>query len=317
MGSTVMRGPKISASRILVVDGCRVTRASVRRLLREIGISVVEEAEDGAEAIDKLGYFPADVVICDLGMAPVDGIAFTRAVRNDKDSPNPFVPIILMTGDAAKTQICAAVTAGVNDFAAKPVDKSKLRRQILANLSGPAVFVREGGNLRPERRPAVDLEAATRGPARLGKLKVLIVGDRAVVRESIRGLLLDLGVTDSAQAIDGWQAIEILRDYPADLVLCDLHMSPINGVDFTKKVRNSDDSPNPYVPIIMVSGDATEETMASAAAAGANDFIAKPMTSSTLFNHISTILADPPVFVREGRGMRPERCGPRAVSSAV
>lgn len=312
-----MRGPKLTASRILVVDGCSVVRAGVRGLLREMDISVVEEAENGAEAIDKLGYFPADLVICDLGMAPVDGIAFTRSVRNDKDSPNPFVPIIMMTGDGDKKQFSAAVSAGVNDFAAKPLDKSKLRRQIITNLSGPAVFIREGGSLRPERRPAVNLEAATRGPERLGNLKVLIVDDSAAVRKLIRGMLLDLGVTDSAQAIDGWQAIEILRDYPADLVLCDQHMAPINGVDFTKKVRNSDDSRNPYVPIIMVSGDATEETMASAAAAGVNDFIAKPMTSSTLFNHISTILADPPVFVREGTGMRPERCGPRALSTAI
>ena len=312
-----MRGPKLSGSKILVVDRCRAARAGIRQLLREIGISVVEEAENGAEAIDKLRYFPADLVICDLATAPVDGIEFTRAVRNDKDSPNPFVPIILIAGDGAKERHRAAVSAGVNDLVAKPVDKSKLRRHILANLSGPAVFVREGGNLRPERRPATDLEAATPGPERLGNLKVLIVDDSAAVRKSIRGMLLDLGVTDSAQAIDGWQAIEMLRDFSADVVLCDLHMSPIDGVEFTKKVRNSDDSPNPFVPIIMVTGDATEKSMASAAAAGANDFVAKPITSSTLFNHISAILADPPVFVREGRDMRPERCGPRALADAV
>ncbi len=312
MGSSVMRGPKISGSKVLVVDGCRNTRANVRQLLCDIGVSVVEEAENGAEAISKLGYFPADLVICDLNMAPTDGIAFTRAVRNGKDSPNPYVPIILMTGDGAKEQFCAAVTAGINDLVAKPVDKAVLRRQILANLSGPAVFVREGGNLRPERRPVVDLKVAAREPARLGELKVLIVDDSAAVRKSIRSLLLDLGVTDSAQAIDGWQAIEILRDFPADVVLCDLHMAPIDGVEFTKAVRNSEDSPNPFVPIIMVTGDATEKTMVRAEAAGVNDFVAKPMTSSTLFNHISAILADPPVFVREGTDMRPARCGPSA-----
>ena len=67
-----MRGPKLSGSKILVVDGCRDSRAAVREFLRDIGVSVVEEAENGAEAIDKLGYFPADLVICDLNMAPID-----------------------------------------------------------------------------------------------------------------------------------------------------------------------------------------------------------------------------------------------------
>lgn len=309
-----MRGPSLSGSNILVVDGCRDSRATIREFLTDIGVQVVEEAENGAEAIDKLGYFPADLVICDLSTAPINGIAFTRAVRNGKDSPNPYVPIILMTGAGGTKQHAAAVTAGVNDFVAKPVDKAKLRRRILANLSGPAVFVREGGNLRPERRPVVDLEVEARGPTRLGKLKVLIVDDSATVRKSIRGMLLDLGVTDPAQAIDGWQAIEMLRDYPADVVLCDLHMAPIDGIEFTKSVRNSENSPSPFVPIIMVTSDATEKTMARAEAAGVNGFVAKPMTSSTLFTHISAVLAEPPVFVREGKDMRPAHCGPIAAS---
>ena len=61
-----MRGPKISGSKVLVVDGCRVTRANVRQLLCDIGVSVVEEAENGAEAISKLIPFVK-------AQQPVDG----------------------------------------------------------------------------------------------------------------------------------------------------------------------------------------------------------------------------------------------------
>ena len=139
--------PEVKA---LVVDDSGVTRKIVRGLLGEAGIAQIEEAEDGVEAIRHLNNFHADVVVCDMNMLPLDGIEFTRLVRNSADSPNPYVPIIMLTGDASERNWDRAIKAGVHDFVAKPVTAKDLKERILAILENPAPFVREGRNLRPD-----------------------------------------------------------------------------------------------------------------------------------------------------------------------
>lgn len=149
--------------RILIVDDSSTARSAVRMLLGEIGVYCVDSAADGTEAIVKLQEFAADLVICDLNMGPVDGIEFTKLVRNADDSPNPYVPIIMVTTEATKMQLRNAMAAGVNDFMVKPVDGVMLRRRIVAILSSPAVFVRESGHLRPQRWKPQPQPTAARG----------------------------------------------------------------------------------------------------------------------------------------------------------
>ncbi len=131
-------------------------RSIVHRMLHDIGVDDMTGAEDGAAALESLQSFEADLVICDLNMAPLDGIEFTKLVRDATDSPNPYVPIIMLTAEATETQLNNALKAGVNDFMSKPVQTPMLRHRIAALLSHPIVFVREDGHLRPKRgtRPA-------------------------------------------------------------------------------------------------------------------------------------------------------------------
>lgn len=136
---------------VLVVDDSRVARIVVKNLLLELGLDDIAEAEDGAAALVKLRDFDADLVLCDLNMTPLDGIEFTRLLRNAPDSPNPFVPVIMLTAEATKAQIANALKAGVNDFLSKPARTPVLRAHIAALFRHPLVYVREGGALRPER----------------------------------------------------------------------------------------------------------------------------------------------------------------------
>jgi len=148
----------------LVVDDSRTSRRIVCDLLRQLRVGQAEQAEDGADAMAKLRDFPADLVICDLHMAPLDGIEFTRLLRDAADSPNPFVPVLMVTSDATETQLNNALNAGVNSFLSKPVELSVLRARIAALFARPMVFLREGRQLRP-LRPGCQAEAATCAPA--------------------------------------------------------------------------------------------------------------------------------------------------------
>ena len=78
---------------------------SIRLLLRDMlstfGVEKIVTVRDGTKAFPGLRQFPADIVITDWVMEPLDGLEFTRIVRNQPDSPNPFVPIIMLTSQGA------------------------------------------------------------------------------------------------------------------------------------------------------------------------------------------------------------------------
>ena len=129
-------------------------------------------------------------------------------------------------------------------------------------------------------------------------LKALIVEDNAHMRSLLRALLSSAGVKDIAEASNGQNAIEALRERKSDLVLSDLAMKPMDGLEFTRYVRNHDHSPNPFVPIIMISGHTEKYRVEAARDAGVTEFLAKPITAQNLFTRITEIIERPRAFVR-------------------
>jgi CheY-like chemotaxis protein len=146
--------------KVLVVDDSRTARRALQRFLREMSVETVEMAEDGADAIKKLRDFPADLVLCDLHMVPLDGIEFTRLLRSAEDSPNLYLPVLILTADATAAQLRNALGAGANDFMSKPIELDALRRKIQGLFARPMVFVRDGRYLKPLRRVSPRSEKA-------------------------------------------------------------------------------------------------------------------------------------------------------------
>ncbi len=142
-----------SQLKVLVVDDSRTMR-SIIAMLCDMGVRSVSEAEDGADAITRLKEDDPDFVICDLNMAPLDGIEFTKLVRNSKDSPNPFVPIVVLTGEATEEKFREALRVGVHSFLTKPVTFDTLRKRIAHVLKTPLTFVKEGKFMVPQRPTA-------------------------------------------------------------------------------------------------------------------------------------------------------------------
>jgi len=129
-------------------------------------------------------------------------------------------------------------------------------------------------------------------------LKALIVEDNAHMRALLRALLNSVGIKDIAEASHGGSALQMLRERKSDLVLSDLAMKPMDGLEFTRQVRNSDSSPNPFVPIIMITGHTEKHRVEAARDAGVTEFLAKPITAANLFARIAEIVERPRAFVR-------------------
>jgi two-component system chemotaxis response regulator CheY len=138
-------------------------------------------------------------------------------------------------------------------------------------------------------------------------LKTLIVEDNAHMRALLRALLSSAGVKDIAEAAHGQAAIDQLWERKSDLVLSDLAMEPMDGLEFTRHVRNHAQSPNPFVPIIMITGHTEKRRVEAARDAGVTAFLAKPITAQNLFSHIAEIVEHPRAFVRCNSYFGPDR----------
>jgi two-component system, chemotaxis family, chemotaxis protein CheY len=140
-----------------------------------------------------------------------------------------------------------------------------------------------------------------------GNLKALIVEDNPYMRELLRTLLHGLGVKHICESADGAAGYEALREHMPDFVLTDLSMKPVDGIAFARRVRMTADSPNPYIPIVMVTGHTERQSIAAARDAGVTEIIAKPITLQNLISRLTEILDKPRPFVRTDDYFGPDR----------
>jgi DNA-binding response OmpR family regulator len=139
-------------------------RSIMNAILKGAGMRNVREAKDGAEALDILKQFPADLALVDFNMEPIDGVEFTRMLRNAPDSPNPYLPIIMVTGHSERSRVIEARDSGVNEFVVKPLTARALLSRVDALVMRPRPFIRCKTFFGPDRRRAND--TAYRGPFR-------------------------------------------------------------------------------------------------------------------------------------------------------
>lgn len=154
----------LESLRVLLVDDNQHMRAIVTTVLAGVGVRSVRESRDGAEALDTLREWPADVAIVDFQMFPIDGVEFTRMVRNAPDSKNPYLPIVMMTGHSEKSRVVEARDAGVTEFIAKPLTAKSVLERLQAVIYRPRPFVRTATYFGPDRRRRDD--PAYNGPWR-------------------------------------------------------------------------------------------------------------------------------------------------------
>lgn len=137
---------------VLVVEDDPASRMLTVAFLEELGVGQIKESRDGEAALRALRGFLADVIVCDMVMEPMDGITFVRRVRMDTESANPYVPIILVTGNADRASVRAARDAGVNLLMAKPITLEALRKRIDMVLGERREFIMNRSYVGPDRR---------------------------------------------------------------------------------------------------------------------------------------------------------------------
>ncbi|MBD3651408.1 MAG: chemotaxis protein CheY [Alcanivorax sp.] len=113
---------------ILVVDDFPTMRRIVRSLLKELGFTNVEEAEDGQEALGKLKSGDFEFVVSDWNMPNLDGLEMLKQIRADEAMK--ALPVLMVTAEAKKENIVAAAQAGANGYIVKPFTAATLEEKL-------------------------------------------------------------------------------------------------------------------------------------------------------------------------------------------
>jgi two-component system chemotaxis response regulator CheY len=146
----------------------------------------------------------------------------------------------------------------------------------------------------------------------LHNIKVLAVDDNDYVRVLLRRVLNSLGVSRVGEAKNGQDAYKQLHTSKPDIIFCDWEMKPLNGLEFIRMIRSSSDSPYPMVPVVMLSSYTEIRYVEEARDAGANGYLAKPISPKLLYQRICNVIENHGRFIRSETYIGPDR---RYVSS--
>ncbi len=141
----------------------------------------------------------------------------------------------------------------------------------------------------------------------LEALSVLLADDNPHMREIVSVLLSNYGIKHIRSVHDGSLALNMLQSWAPDLAIIDFKMDPIDGVEFTRRVRTGSDSRNPYLPIIMMTGHSARARVYEARDAGVTEFVVKPVNARTLLDRIMAVIYRPRPFIRTEGYFGPDR----------
>ena len=143
--------------------------------------------------------------------------------------------------------------------------------------------------------------------ANLSKINTLVIDDNAHMIHIVRSMLLGFGITRTYESRDAAEAFDIVRHEPIDLIICDLQMPLLDGLEFTQMVRTGGDMRNPYIPIVLLTAHTERSRIIAARDAGVTEICAKPVTAHQMWTKIAAVVNNPRPFVRAKTYFGPDR----------
>ena len=252
--------------RVLLVDDHATNLEIVTTLATGWGMQAVA-VDDPLRSIEAFGDGSGfDMAVLDFNMPGMDGAELARRLR----SLRPDMPLLLLSSSDGADAANPLFAARLN----KPVRRMQLLDALLTALSRAAVEV--DGPAGAAASGAVPLDDAF---ARLSSTRVLVVEDNPVNAVVVRTMLERLGFL-SEHASSGLEALQAVRRQSYDLVLMDMLMPEMDGLEATRQIRALALEAQPY--IIAFTANVMAEDRAACTAAGMNAFIGKPVRMSDL-----------------------------------
>jgi hypothetical protein len=239
--------------RILQIEDNETNRDVVERILAHHNHQVIS-VQHGQEAIDLIenGEHHFDAILTDRHMPVMDGLAATRRIRK-MGSPYDSMPIIGITASVIDFELRQCLAAGMDAVLPKPVDAHQLLTVLLEYCK----------KQQPDRPRSNDLP-------------ILVVDDVATNLEVTRRQLQKLGIECEIYQ-ESKKALEAAMARPFAAILVDISMPVLDGIEFTRRLRASEQNRGLHTPVIAVTGSARTENRRHYLASGLDDCLEKPV----------------------------------------
>ena len=122
----------LSNARILVVDDSKMLRMGIARSLRQLGVTKIEEAVDGQHALERLEQETFDLMLLDMEMPQMDGLAVLARMQTNPELRN--LPVIVISGGEAIEEVVSCIEMGAEDYLPKPFSQVLLRARLTSSL---------------------------------------------------------------------------------------------------------------------------------------------------------------------------------------
>jgi CheY-like chemotaxis protein len=290
-GSTEIDNSKIlpediRGKRLLLVDDSQTNLEILKSYVESWGC-ISDTAQSGKMAlslmyaVEKAGA-PFDLVISDMQMPGMDGEEFGRRIKSDPKLEDTLMIMLTsqgLRGDAAKMK-----KVGYTGYLTKPVRRSHLFDAILM------VFSKQ--TKRESEKKSQLVTWHTVKEERRRKQRILIAEDNIINQKLAMHLLEKLGFQADAVA-NGEEAVSALESAPYDLVLMDIQMPIMDGVEATKTIRDKKSRVRDHqIPIIALTAHAMLGDKEKCLKAGMNAYVSKPIRPSELLNAIERLISD-------------------------
>ena len=273
--SRVLRAD-LQGKRALVVDDNGTARQVLTELLRGMGLEA-EAVESAAAALQALarseaGPPPYDLLLLDWQMPEMDGLALAKRLRADHAGAS--IPILMVTAYGREDLLKSAEGIGIDDVLIKPVSPCTLFECVSQALGAN----RDALPHRTEPSAEAGAESAL---APVAGAHLLLVEDDELNQEVAKALLEGAGLQVDI-ASHGQQALDMVQARDYDLVLMDMQIPGMDGLEATRRIRA--DLHRADLPIIAMTANAMASDREECLRAGMNDHVAKPINPAHLFD---------------------------------
>ena len=253
---------------VVLVEPSKAQHRIIENYLHTLGVSHVKWVREASAALQGLTANSPDLIISTMHLPDMTGAELLETIRSGDTQPD--VPFMLISSETHYRYLEPIRQAGAIALLPKPFELEQLRTALYSTLD---YF--EPGQLSVS---SVMLE----------DLNVLLVDDSGLARRHIGRILTSLGIENLAEAENGQQAFELVKQNYYDLIITDLNMPEMDGKEFIEHVRQESDQAS--VPILMISSEQDASRLAGVQQAGVSAMCDKPFDAAAIKQLIENIL---------------------------
>lgn len=260
----------ISDLSILLIEPSRTQLKVIKNHLIEEGIVTIDCATSGEEALEEISGYQPDLIISSMYLADMTAVDLLEKIKSTDEVKN--IPFMLISSEMRLSVLDPVRQAGVVAILPKPFNHDDLKRALRTTIE----------YLDPQE---LSLESFD-----VEDIRVLVVDDSSMARKHIIRVLNGMGIVKIAQAKDGREGVDIFSQVEDafDLIVTDLNMPEMDGIELTEAIRNELD--NPYIPILMVTSEHNEARLNNVHQAGVTGIFDKPFNPQTVKEVLKRVL---------------------------